>query len=331
MKSNLRQPGNTTNISDDYQTHLYRGSLGGDDLTDPYGTPVHAQLNDAVVTIVDNSPDGSGGRYSRVTGPDGDSVESLHQASVIAGRGQRVDEHDQIGVSGASAFGSNYGTGGPHIHNHGVHAAGARFSLEPYYWWLNGGSSSPASGGNAVPIGNTTTETDDTEMLSAEAQTWLTATVHDQVDALLRDKVLTAIEKSRSDAVGRQDRQIIPFLQEILRQLGNDDAQIQVILDRIGLAESRDRRESRPRIYRLSQKGDTREGLIGAFDRDQGYMKLYTSLADLQNDQRLGYVANETAVDLTRAEWDDLVTETRQRLANLVSDPTVAQVTGQPA
>lgn len=112
MKANLRQPGNTTNISDDYPTHLRWGSLGGDDLTDPYGTPVHAQLDNAQVTIVDNSPDGSGGRYSRVTGPDGDSVESLHQSSVTAARGQNVNADTVIGLSGASAFGSNYGTGG---------------------------------------------------------------------------------------------------------------------------------------------------------------------------------------------------------------------------
>lgn len=153
MKSNLRQPGTTTNISDDYDDHLDRGSLGGDDLTDSYGTVVHAQLDSARVTIVDNSPDGSGGRYSRVTGPDGDSVESLHQASITAIRGALVDAEDPIGRSGASAYGSNYGTGGPHIHNHGVRANGARFNLEPYYWWLNGGSHAVAAAvSSSTPI-----------------------------------------------------------------------------------------------------------------------------------------------------------------------------------
>lgn len=147
MKSNLRHPGNTTRISDNNADHVRRGSLGGTDFVDPYGTPVHAQLPGGVVTIVDNSPSGSGGRYSRVTGPDGDSVESLHQHAVTAVRGQRIaTEDDVIGVSGASAFGSNTGTGGPHIHNHGVPMR----NLEPYYWFLNGGSQ--AAAGNVTPI-----------------------------------------------------------------------------------------------------------------------------------------------------------------------------------
>jgi hypothetical protein len=150
MKSNLRQPGDTTNISDNYQDHLDRGSQGGDDLTDRYGTLVRAQLDGCYVSIVDNSPDGSGGRYIRLTGPDGDSVESLHQSSVTAARGSWWDAEGVVGRSGASAFGSDYGTGGPHIHNHGVHANGVRFNLEPYYWWLNGGSTT--AGGNVTPI-----------------------------------------------------------------------------------------------------------------------------------------------------------------------------------
>lgn len=177
MKSNLRHPGNTTNISDNNADHVRRGSLGGTDFTDPYGTPVHAQLPGGVVTIVDNSPGGSGGRFSRVTGPDGDSVESLHQHSVTAYRGQRINtEDDVIGVSGASAYNSNYGTGGPHIHNHGVPMR----NLEPYYGFLNGGSR-PASNGY-IPI------EEDTLKLDAEDQEFIRKTIVDNLEYQLEKR-----------------------------------------------------------------------------------------------------------------------------------------------
>ena len=196
MKSNLRQPGNTTNISDNYATHLNRGSLGGDDLTDPYGTPVHAQLDNATVTIVDNSPDGSGGRYSRVTGPDGDSVESLHQAGITAGRGQRVNADTVIGMSGASAYGSNYGTGGPHIHNHGVRANGVRFNLEPYYWFLSGGSA-PADSGNTTPI----TPEEDMPLNDADLAR-IEDAIRDQTNDQLKKVWLPAIRAAVNEVVG---------------------------------------------------------------------------------------------------------------------------------
>lgn len=266
MKSNLRQPGNTTNISDDYPTHLERGSLGGDDLTDPYGTPVHAQLNDAYVSIVDNSPDGSGGRYSRVTGPDGDSVESLHQSSVLAARGQGVNEHDQIGVSGASAYGSNYGTGGPHIHNHGVRRSGARFNLEPYYWWLGGGGSSPASGGNVTPIESS--QEDALNELSNVTKQFITDTARDQTATIVRDVIM-------------------PVLNFVAQKVTDDDAEAAQIIAAVTAASEKStrviQRESRARLYHNLDTGE--RIAIGGDKFEKGYERI-----TLGTDDGLGHI-----------------------------------------
>jgi hypothetical protein len=149
MPPRLRIPGQTTRISDGWAAHRARGSLGGIDFVDGYGTPIYAQA-DGVVTIVDNSPDGSGGRYVRVTFADGSSTECLHASQWICSRGQVVRRNQLIGYSGASAFGSNYGTGGPHIHNHAITPSGVRIDPTPYIDW--DGSTPAGIGSNYTPI-----------------------------------------------------------------------------------------------------------------------------------------------------------------------------------
>ena len=136
-------PGVTSNISDDFATHLARGSAGGDDFTDGYGTRMQA-IQGGTVIAVDNNPSGSGGRMVTVLGDDGNQFEELHADRITAFRGQRREQRDELGISGASGFGQDWYYG-PHIHVHAIDPAGRRFSIVPY---LGGGF----AGGTTTPF-----------------------------------------------------------------------------------------------------------------------------------------------------------------------------------
>ncbi len=114
---------------------------------------------------------------------------------------------------------------------------------------------------------------------------------------------------ARQEVVGRMDNEIIPKLNAILGALGNDDAQVDRILDAI-------RRENRPRVYQINQPGSKRHSYAAAIDVDEGYFRGYGSAADLANDQRLSLVAPEK-LQVTEAEFDDLAARAAKRLADL--------------
>lgn len=288
MQSNLRQPGNTTNISDNNADHLARGSGGGTDLTDPYGTPVHAQLDGGVVTIVDNSPNGSGGRYSRVTGPDGDSVESLHQHAVTAVRGTRCSAETVIGISGASAFGSNFGTGGPHIHNHGVQGgSGRRINLEAYYWWLNNGHST--AGGNATPIDNRTPEEKEMDYLMTVA-----------------DNIVNDIKARLVEMEGRLNTRIEAGFSALAKELDVSEEDIKRAI----------RTEARPKLYRVKDGEPRRAGAVAAIDTDTGYLRNYTHPDQISADWAASRVS-PTIEQVSLSEFERLEREAREQLERL--------------
>lgn len=103
-------------LSDGWEDHIARGSLGGVDFPVPYGTPVYA-THDGFLSI-DNSSQGSGGRVATVQGG-GITDQCLHMSSFARGNGN-VSRGELVGYSGASAYGSDYGTGGPHVHWHAI-------------------------------------------------------------------------------------------------------------------------------------------------------------------------------------------------------------------
>lgn len=144
-------PGDTTNVSDNWDAHRARGSLGGTDFTDGRGTTMRA-MAPGVVTIVDNSPDGSGGRYVQIRLDDGSFIEELHATAVTAVRGQRVGYRGALGISGGSGYGSDYYYG-PHIHAHGITPQGVRYNLEPYIDWANPTSLAGNGGGTLITEG----------------------------------------------------------------------------------------------------------------------------------------------------------------------------------
>jgi hypothetical protein len=122
-------------------------------------------------------------------------------------------------------------------------------------------------------------------------------------------------ENARVEVVGRMDQKIIPALNTIIAMLGNDDAQVDRILDAL-------RRENRPRVYQINQPGSKRHSLAAAIDVDQGYYRSYGSAAELANDQRLSLVAPET-LQVTEAEFNDLYARAQKRLVQLTT-PAVA-------
>lgn len=129
-------PCDTHNISDHWAEHRARGSAGGTDFTAAYGSSLYA-MADGVVTIADASPSGSGGRYIQIShgamGPCASvKTESLHLSALFVSPGQSVSRGQVIGRTGASAYGSDYGTGGPHVHVHGIFD-GVRSDLEPHF------------------------------------------------------------------------------------------------------------------------------------------------------------------------------------------------------
>lgn len=135
-------PCDVRNISDDWNAHIARGSAGGTDFTAAYGSNLYAMAA-GTVSALSNSTAGSGGRYVEINhgamGPYATVLtQSLHLSVIGVSVGQRVSRGQVIGKTGASAYGSETGTGGPHVHVHGLFD-GKRANLEPYI------SSSPST------------------------------------------------------------------------------------------------------------------------------------------------------------------------------------------
>jgi RHS repeat-associated protein len=72
--------------------------------------------HDGIISIVHNSTEGAGGRYIRITSPDGSfCTQYLHLSEASVVEGQAVKEGQTVGKVGASAFGSEKGTAS-HLH-----------------------------------------------------------------------------------------------------------------------------------------------------------------------------------------------------------------------
>lgn len=92
-------------------------SLGGDDFAYPAGSPILSPAA-GFVDLVDNDPSGSGGRMVGVNHGAGVRSEQLHASWITVRVGDQVAEGGRLGRSGASAYGSETGTDGAHIHGH---------------------------------------------------------------------------------------------------------------------------------------------------------------------------------------------------------------------
>lgn len=226
-------PTPVTAISDSFADHLVPSpDRGGKPSVNP-GVDYKAKVGDPLWAVADGTIQvcssgiaGSGGRYVQYVDIYGNVFQDLHLRNILVTPGQTVKQGQQIANTGASANGSEYGVG-QHVH-HTMKLGGTRnVDFELYV-------GSDSAGGNYTPIANG----DDDEMLTPEAQTWITATVRDQVNALLRDTYVPAIKeaiKAGNDAehqelAGRIDKVLAPKVREII---ANQDEEHQEIAGRI--------------------------------------------------------------------------------------------------
>lgn len=114
---NYALPTNTDYISSDYWDHRNRrppSQEAGTDYGVGYGSPMYSPY-DGVVVDVKHSNSGAMGRYAKINLDDGKGTRGLHGAEIWVVVGQRVGRGQQIGLTGGSANGSDWGVG-THIH-----------------------------------------------------------------------------------------------------------------------------------------------------------------------------------------------------------------------
>jgi len=110
-------PTNTDYVSCSYDCHASRNppsSEPGTDYASASGSPLYASGNGRVAAL-SRSNSNATGRYLTIDMDDGRRTRSLHLAEIWVEVGWRVEQGQQIGVTGASGFGSNWGYGA-HVH-----------------------------------------------------------------------------------------------------------------------------------------------------------------------------------------------------------------------
>lgn len=115
--SNYQRPVDAP-ISCSWACHLDRdppSSEAGTDYACAYGTPVRA-VAAGTVTYVKHSTSGAMGRVAEYRLDDGRDTRSIHLSEVWVDVGQRVERGQQIALSGASGFDSDWGYAA-HLHH----------------------------------------------------------------------------------------------------------------------------------------------------------------------------------------------------------------------
>jgi hypothetical protein len=110
-------PSNSDFVSCSWQCHRDRSTPSTEPGTDygvPYGSPLYAVDNGTVVDIKKTNSYATG-RFITIDLDDGRRTRSLHLAEVWVSVGNRVSRGQQIGKTGASGHGSDWGYGA-HVH-----------------------------------------------------------------------------------------------------------------------------------------------------------------------------------------------------------------------
>lgn len=96
-------------VTGTFQSHLDRKSVNpGVDFGCSVGSDVLA-IADGVVSFVDSSNDGAGGRVLHLTFAGGYSCDYLHLSKILVKKGDKVKAGQLIAKSGASGFGKENG------------------------------------------------------------------------------------------------------------------------------------------------------------------------------------------------------------------------------
>jgi hypothetical protein len=139
-------PTNTDYVSCNRACHVNRptpSSEPGTDYGSAYGSPLYA-VESGKVTYTRTNNSGPTGRYIEYVLDDGRTTRSLHLAEVWVRPGDRVSRGQQIGKTGASGNGSDWGYGA-HVHQTlwpGAAWAAPTLDFEQYV----GGGSGPVTG-----------------------------------------------------------------------------------------------------------------------------------------------------------------------------------------
>lgn len=110
-------PSNTSKVSCSWQCHKDRNPPSveaGTDYATAYGSPLYA-VEDGVVTAVRRNTSTATGRFIEYVLKDGRTTRSLHLSEVWVRVGDKVKRGQQIGKTGASGHGSEWGYGS-HVH-----------------------------------------------------------------------------------------------------------------------------------------------------------------------------------------------------------------------
>ncbi|GHJ43064.1 hypothetical protein Cs7R123_04060 [Catellatospora sp. TT07R-123] len=126
-------------ITDTWEGHLARGSLGGID----FGMPVGTRLPACGAGTVQNTPyNGSGGHTVTIYHADGYRSQYLHLSQFLLANGTYVEAGTIVGLSGGAAGAPGSGSStGPHVHWHMIDPAGNRISPLVYIAQHPGGVS----------------------------------------------------------------------------------------------------------------------------------------------------------------------------------------------
>jgi peptidoglycan hydrolase-like protein with peptidoglycan-binding domain len=115
MASFIRPIAGSPRITDDFDEHVARKSVNpGTDYAVGRGTQVLSPAA-GTVKVADANPGGAGGRLVVVYFDNGWSGDFLHLSRLSVTVGQRVDQGTLLGLTGASANGSDTGVGA-HLH-----------------------------------------------------------------------------------------------------------------------------------------------------------------------------------------------------------------------
>jgi hypothetical protein len=122
----IHNPFSAYPITDTWEGHLSRGSLGGIDFGMPVGTALPAC---GAGTILNTPYNGTGGHTVTIRHADGYRSQYLHLSQFLLADGTSVNAGDIVGLSGGAAGAPGSGSStGPHVHWHMIDPAGTRIS-----------------------------------------------------------------------------------------------------------------------------------------------------------------------------------------------------------
>ena len=110
-------PTNTDYVSCSWQCHKNRNppsSEPGTDYASAYGSPLYAPATGRVADRQTSNANATG-RFLTIDADDGRRLRSLHLAEIWVNVGDRVTQGQQVGKTGASGYGSDWGYGA-HVH-----------------------------------------------------------------------------------------------------------------------------------------------------------------------------------------------------------------------